>query len=110
MSNYQIPFDKNGNQQDYPKSWYEGVYPNNKRIGPNFVENFEFNDTLTYRMYGKGRSAIGFEMVRGNGTTVNMFVSDFHVAIPHMVSGRIKGRFTFIKKGQNYGCKLLEAA
>jgi len=61
-------------------------------------------------MYGRGRSAVGFEMVRSNGKTVNMFVSDFHIVIPHMVNGKVTGRFTFIKKGQNYGCKLLEAA
>ena len=110
MSNYQIPFDKSGNQQDYPSSWYVGEYPNHKAVGPNFVDNFEFTDTLTYRTYGKGRSSIGFEMVRSDGTTVNMFVSDFHIVISHMVNGKVTGRFTFIKKGMNYGCKLLEAA
>jgi hypothetical protein len=110
VSNYQIPFDKDGNQQDYPNGWYVGVYPNHKPGGPHWFENFEFTDTLTYSTYGRGRSAVGFEFIRSDSTTVNMFVSDFHLVIPHMVNGKITGRFTFIKKGMNYGCKLLEAA
>lgn len=61
---YQIPFDPNGNQQDYPSDtgW-------NPRIPPTWVDNFEFVDTLTYVHYTQGRSSIGFTFKRTDGTT-----------------------------------------
>lgn len=99
---YQIPFDPKGNQQDYPSDtgW-------NPRIPPTWVDNFVFVDTLTYFHYTQGRSSIGFTMKRTDGTTVNVFISDFHQMLPHLSRGQITGRFTFVKKGSNYGCMFL---
>lgn len=98
---YKIPFDDKGNQLDYPFwYWRDGV-----KIENEWVDNFVFVDTLTYTSYSTGRSAIGFNMTRTNGTTVNVFISDFSAMIPLMVDGRITGRFTFVKKGTSYGCK-----
>lgn len=121
---YQIPFDKNGNQQDYPASWYvetgdaqvyvhrdgsEGKAPKYRQEGPEWKDNFEFEDTLTLVAYGRGRSSVNFTLQRTDGTTVSMFVSDFYDAAFKMREGKIAGRFTFTKKGQNYGCRLLDA-
>lgn len=36
---YQIPFDKAGNQQHYPERWYVGKYPNHKPAGPEWRDN-----------------------------------------------------------------------
>jgi hypothetical protein len=47
-------------------------------------------------------------MRRASGSTVSVFVSDFVQMLPHMTHGTLHGRFTFQKRGQNYGCKLLE--
>lgn len=100
---YQIPFDPNGNQQDYPSDtgW-------NPRIPPTWVDNFEFVDTLTYVHYTQGRSAVGFTFKRTDETTVNVFISDFSEMLPFMKLGTITGRFTFVKKGKNYGCTIIE--
>lgn len=99
---YQIPFDHKGNQQSYPED--QGWNP---RIPPTWVDNFEFVDTLTYDDYSTGRSSIGFKMKRTDGTLVNVFISDFSKMIPLMTRGQITGRFTFTKKGSNYGCTFI---
>lgn len=121
---YDIPFDRNGNQQDYPEKWAvdtgetkkypnsmdpEREYPVYRYEGPNWKTNFEFEDTLELVSYGRGRSSITFNFRRTDGTTVSMFVSDFFEVVFKMKEGKVAGRFTFVKKGQNYGCKMVEA-
>lgn len=117
---YDIPFDRDGNQQDYPQEWYVPTgevkkaqyppfpeYPVTRAEGPIWKPNCEFDDTLTLVGYGRGRSSITFDFKRTDGTKVSMFVSDFYEAVFKMAEGKITGRFTFIKKGQNYGCKMV---
>ena len=101
---YKIPFDQQGNQLDYPEhSYLRGVMTPCK-----MEENYEFSDTLTFQDYGRGRSSVTFTMKRANtGKTVTMFVSDFANIINKMNHGHVTGRFTFVKKGQNYGCKMV---
>lgn len=103
--NYKIPFSEDGNQQDYPQHWWVRT-----GRGPAWKDNFEFNDTLTLVDYGRGRSSVTFTLRRTDGTTVSMFVSDFFAAAFKMHEGKITGRFTFTKKGQNYGCRLVEGS
>lgn len=97
--NYQIPFDNKGNQQDYP-GWN----------GVEWKDNYEFEDTLKLNGFGRGRSSVTFNMVRSDGTTVSVFVSDFYdmAVAGAFKAGKIKGRFTFCKKGANYGCRLVK--
>jgi len=96
--NYRIPFDVNGNQLDYP-GWNTHEWR----------DNHEFVDTITFAgVYGRGRSSVTFELTRAGGSKVMAFVSDFTDMVPLMVGGSLYGRFTFVKKGQNYGVKLLE--
>jgi len=95
---YQIPFDKDGNQLSY-----EGYG------AMQYLDNFEFVDTLEYVSYRTGRSAIGFTFRRASsGTLVNIFITDMDKMLLKMVEGKITGKFTFCKRGANYGCKLLE--
>lgn len=96
--NYEIPFDEAGNQLDYPA--YRTVH---------WQANHSFEDTLTYQHYGRGRSAVTFVFTRADGRKVTMFVSDLDDIVRHMVNGKITGQFTFIKRGQNYGCQLVKA-
>lgn len=119
--NYPIPFDKDGNQQDYPQSWYvatgerakyrgsEETYAVTRSEGPNWKDNYEFEDVLTPVSVGRGRSSVTFTMKRRDGTTVSVFVSDYFEMSQHMQQGVVAGRFTFCKKGQNYGCKLIKS-
>lgn len=93
---YDIPFDKDGNQLDYP-GWND----------PTWVANHEFTDTLTYVSYGRGRSSVTFEFAREDGRTVSMFVTDLDSVLPIMANGKLTGRFTFTKRGQNYGVRMI---
>lgn len=95
---YEIPFDKDGNQLHHPES--RGA--NGCAWRPNEV----FEDTLTYQGYRRGRSAAYFEFARKSGAKVTMFLKDFESAIPKMVRGKIAGRWTFCKRGANYGVQL----
>jgi hypothetical protein len=98
IGNYKIPFDKDGNQLEYEMS-YRGQQPV-------MIDNHTFEDELTFYTYGRGRSSVTFTFFRGsNGKYVSMFVSDFSKIIPLLADGKIKGTFTFTKKGANYGCK-----
>lgn len=98
IGNYQIPFDDEGNQLDYGNGYWRGT---------KFVDNFIFEDELTHESWGRGRSSITFTFKRQNGKTVSVFASNLVEFIPHFENGKIKGCFTFVKKGQNYGCKYL---
>lgn len=100
IGNYLIPF-RDGNQESYP-AW----------SGSEMLPNFSFEDTLVYQGYGRGRSAVYVNFVReSNGKSVTMFISDFidiSVAGRMCDGGKVTGVFTFVKKGANYGCALLE--
>ena len=103
---YDVPFDRNGNQLHYPEGqWVDGQYAQ-CRMFP----NHPFEDTLTFDSYSRGRSAAYFHMTRSDGTGVVVFMTDFCDMVPHLVNGKITGRFQHIKRGANYGTTLLEAA
>jgi len=94
---YEIPFDRDGNQLHYPESW---------KIGLHWRKNEPFTDTLTYDTYSRGRSAAYFNFKRSDGTELVMFMTDFEKVVPLMINGKVTGTFQFIKRGQNYGCTI----
>lgn len=103
IGNYDIPFDEEGNQLGYWNTNWTWVKVN-------WTPNFTFQDELTYKTYERGRSSAIFKMTRITGVTVDIFMSDADILIPKMRNGKIAGLFTFVKKGTNYGCKLIEEA
>jgi hypothetical protein len=72
-------------------------------------DNYEFEAHLKVVGWGRGRSSITFTLVDTNGVKYSTFASTFYEMIPHMSCGEIRGTFTFCKKGQNYGLKLISA-
>lgn len=95
MSTYQIPF-RNGNLQSYPYN------PDEWR------DNYVFEDTLIYKGYGRGRSSVTFYFDDSNGNTYEMFISDFDDLFRKLggfTGLTISGKWTFVKKGKNYGIK-----
>ena len=102
-ANYKIPFDKDGNQLHYPENtWCDG-----KLESPVWRNNEIFEDVLEFETYSRGRSAAYFNFKRANGCGVTVFMTDMCDMIPRMIEGHIVGKFTFTKRGQNYGCKLV---
>lgn len=97
--NYQIPFDKDGNLQHYPTD-----YPH---FPTTWKNNEEFEDTLTYLTYSRGRSAAILEFAKSDGKKVHMFMKDFDQVVPYMSHGKITGKFTFCKRGMNYGLRMI---
>lgn len=110
--NYPIPFDRDGNQQHYPERSYERVPGTDRTIavGPEMRPNFEFEDTLTYDGFARGRSAAYVLFRRSDGTRVTMFLKELDELMPRLCGGHVTGRFTFTKRGTNYGVRALPLA
>lgn len=95
---YKIPFDHDGNQLHYPDY---------KRF--EMRDNYVFEDTLEFRDYSRGRSAAYFNFAKeSDGREVTVFLKDFCEIVKYMINGKITGKFTFTKRGENYGCKLVK--
>jgi hypothetical protein len=107
---YDIPFDHEGNQQHYPEPSWDKVGDRYVRMEPHWRPNADFAAKLTYVDYSRGRSAAYLNMKDENGKFVTVFMKEFGEMIPHLRDGAIDGIFRFIKRGQNFGCKLVELA
>lgn len=95
---YQIPF-RGDFLMHYP-GYYDDIV---------WKDNYEFSDILEYVEYGKGRSSTVFYFKsKTDGKSYSMFVSDFDSIVNNMMNGVIEGKFTFVKKGQNYGLKMIK--
>ena len=119
-----IPFDRNGNLLDYSR-WslstegeeickrdgkFEIFRGRDNTLTEVFVPNFEFEDTLIFTHFSRGRSSVKahFES-QTTGKKYEMFIIDLEDVIKANYSiTKLSGRFTFVKRGQNYGVKLLK--
>lgn len=94
-----VPFNKNGDQLHYEGDSYPPIWK----------DNFEFDDVLVFKGMHRGRSAAYFAFTRkSNGKTVTVFMRDAIDMFPYMVRGEVVGKFTFCKRGQNYGCRVVK--
>ena len=65
--------------------------------------------TLSYAGYTRGRSAVTFYWRDEHGHIYPMFIKDFDdLLLRHIGTTNIHAVFTYVKRGQNYGIKLLE--
>lgn len=96
---YKIPFDEDGNMMTFTDSWCRSHEDK---------DNYEWEDELVYTDYSKGRSAVNFEFTsRKTGKIYSMFLSDFCRSIVLLDEAVLKGKFTFVKRGSNFGVKLI---
>lgn len=99
MKNYQIPFDEQGNLYNY--TGY---------VSPIWKDCFEFEGTMVYENYDRGRSSVLINLRdKETNNLYPMFISEFSKLMKSNyasigANGRIEfsGKWTFIKKGQNY--------
>ena len=100
---YKIPFSKNGQLQ------YADSYVEKFTEGFRWVDNYTFEAVLTYVGYSRGRSAAGFKF-KDNSYEYYMFMTDMDDVLKNktLYKGRVSGKWTFIKRGMNYGIKLAE--
>lgn len=119
-----IPFSNEGNMLSYSR--YD-MTPEQEQIADErgeyildmgygsirFVPNYEFTDTLKYHGYSRGCSSAKIRFLRMScSTTVEMFLTDFDDMMESAgFDGQcIRGKFTFVKRGLNYGVKYLGRA
>lgn len=85
-----VPFDEKGNQQTWCCGWMMEKYSR---------EPFEFNATLTYKDFERGRSALNIVWVSDEGIEYRsgMYLLDTH--LKRGGGNKITGTFTFKKQG-----------
>ena len=98
--NYQIPYDSEGNFQEYPG------------YGAEWRDNEPFDAAMQVIDYERGRSAVRVILKdKMTGNKYPMFISDFVglVATNVIANGSVSGQWIGTKKGQNYGIKQVAA-
>lgn len=97
---YQIPFKQDGNHADYAYQWEVLEWR----------DNYEFTETMQIIEYGRGNSSATFKLCDSLGRVYNCFMSDTFDIIrdDRFAKGYITANFTFVKKGQSYGVKLVQ--
>lgn len=106
--NYKIPFNPiHGGCMHYPERVWDRDHP---MMDPVWGDNLEFEATLQYEAYARGRSAAYFHFKdEATGAVHPMFMRDFDDVISRCVldKGRVTARWTFIKRGMNYGIQMV---
>lgn len=95
--NYKIPFNKNGNMMGWSSSYNANTI---------WVDNYEFEDTLTIIGSTRGNSSTKFIFKGSYEKRYEVFVKDMFDMCLHMINGNVTGKFTFCKRGENYGLRL----
>lgn len=98
-NNYKIPFRK---ETGHMLGWASGSSPY-----VDWKDNYEFEDTLIIRKSIRGTSSTKFIFEGSDGKNYEVFVKDMVDMFNHSIKGKIHGMFTFCKRGENYGLKLL---
>ena len=81
------------------------VYSGRKEV---WKPNEEIELTLHYDGYGRGRSAVTFYWKDDNGHKYPMFIMDVDELLRQdMGTSSVRGIFTYVKRGANYGIKFL---
>lgn len=92
-----VPFNQEGNQMSWADSWQVAEWKPNE----------EFNETLVFDGYGRGRSsAVLYFKGKESGRRYSMFMRDADDALGGLA---IYGKWTFVKRGGNYGIKLADS-
>lgn len=86
-------------------------YVSGREDNVEYVENREFEETLTYLGYGRGRSSAVFYFKDSTGAEYQMFMTDMDDLLKHkdIVGKEVEGVWTYCKRGQNHGIKLAKS-
>lgn len=97
-SNWQVPFNEDGTP------WYWNTL---KGIPHHYEDPFEFDAVMNIDTFKRGNSSTKMILRDENNVYYEVFVSDMKEIIINMEHGIISGRFKYVKKGQDYGIKLV---
>lgn len=75
-----------------------------------WIENREFEETLTYAGYSRGASSATFLWKDSTGATYQMFMVDMNdlLSSKNIIKRQVTGTWTYCKRGQNFGIKLIK--
>jgi len=96
------PFDDKGNLMHYPESW--------RRSEIEWRPETEFEATLRYKGFARGRSAAYFHFSDEKGRDFPMFLADFSDIVRYLCDGQVAGTWVPTKRGQNFGIKMVPDA
>ena len=131
---FKVPFDGHGNQLHYPgdigslpdhlvdvwkieDSWLKEQLMRErddwirKAREATWQDNRVFFATMTVMSMSRGRSAAYFHLRDGAGKTYTMFMTDMVDMVKRarlIEKGTVNGRWTFQKRGKNFGVKLVD--
>lgn len=73
------------------------------------IENIEFYAELEYQGYSRGRSSVTINFKGNKGENYPMFLSDFDDVLKNadIINRKVYGKWTFCKKGKNFGIKII---
>ena len=88
--------------------WWAGMQRYMDKYNLRWIDNYEFEDTLKYSGYSRGNSSctVQFKSINDN-KEYTMFMKELDDCIDKLIEGKLTGKFTFCKCGQNYGIKYL---
>jgi len=88
--------------------WWSGMQRYMDKYNLRWEDNYEFEDILKYSGFSRGNSSctIQFRSIN-SGKEYTMFMKELNDCIDKLVEGKLTGKFTFCKRGENYGIKYL---
>lgn len=107
----QVPFDQHGNPVPYVRQRASLVWEDNAPFV--WEDNAPFTATLVFKRFERCRSAAHAVYVKYDDPSwvVIMFLSDLEDVIASaFIPLHLTGTFEYVKRGQNYGVKLIEIA
>lgn len=93
------PVDEKGNMMEY-----DGY--GSKRSGEKDI--VEFEETMTFKYYTKGRSSLRFILVDSQGREWSMMAQCIDSFVQRSINGVLTGKWIMCKRGQNYGLLIVE--
>ena len=97
--NGKIPFDANGNMCEYQNDWSITEWK----------DNYEFETEMRIESISRGRSSATFILYDTEQRRYSMFMTDMLTLLKSgkVEKGTVSGRWTFQKRGQNFGVRLV---
>ena len=94
--------------EDGKIEWWAGMQKYMDQYNLHWKDNYEFEDTLKYSGFSRGSSSctVQFKSINDN-KEYTMFMKELDDCIDKLIEGKLTGKFTFCKCGQNYGIKYL---
>lgn len=94
-----VPFNIKGDLLGYPHGRWDEIH---------WRENYEFNDTLSFVGFERGRSAAHAIFEDSDGHFMQMFLTNLEdLILAGKKPTKTKGWWTFVKKGRNFGVKMV---